>query len=252
MNISSKVALVTGAAEGLGKAFAEALLKKAAKGVSLVDINVERGQATEREFQQKYGSERAVFMQCDVSSSKQLKDVFQKTKEHYGQLDIVVNNAGIMDEVDWVKSININLKATIEGTYLAEQHMSKLNGGNGGVVINIASYAGLIPAPYSPVYSATKHGVVAFDRSITRYHKSFTPDNIRLNTLCPAFINTPIVQKGRIDADDQTAKQLRSRYIFMPIEDVAAGVISLIEGAHHGQVLKMTHTGTKLVTFPKL
>ncbi|KAJ0067086.1 hypothetical protein NL108_010980, partial [Boleophthalmus pectinirostris] len=91
---------------------------------------------------------------------------FQKTIETFGELDIVCNNAGILNETEWEKMVSINLTAMIRVAYLALEHMSKLHKGHGGVIINTASMAGLGPLPSCPVYTATKYGVVGFTRAM--------------------------------------------------------------------------------------
>ncbi|GCC35702.1 hypothetical protein chiPu_0014190 [Chiloscyllium punctatum] len=113
MELQGKVALVTGAAQGIGKAIAEILLKNGAK-VSLLDINASRGEATKAAFGQTYGAENILFLPCDVTSENQLKDCFSKTVEKFQRLDIVCNNAGIFDEKNWENCLSINLLTCLE------------------------------------------------------------------------------------------------------------------------------------------
>ncbi|XP_041049276.1 15-hydroxyprostaglandin dehydrogenase [NAD(+)]-like isoform X2 [Carcharodon carcharias] len=140
MSLAGKVALITGAAQGLGKAFAEILLKNGAK-VSLLDINIAAGLELKSTFDKVYGAPQTMFTPCDVTSDDQLKDAFKKTVENFLQLDIVCNNAGIGDEKNWERCVDINLVSMIRGTYLGLNYMSKKNGGAGGVIINISSMA---------------------------------------------------------------------------------------------------------------
>ncbi|XP_067852038.1 15-hydroxyprostaglandin dehydrogenase [NAD(+)]-like isoform X2 [Heptranchias perlo] len=165
MLIAGKVALVTGAAQGLGKAFAEVLLKNGAK-VSLLDINNAVGQEAKDAFDKIYGAQQTMFIHCDVTSESQLKDAFERTIGNFLQLDIVCNNAGIADEMNWQKCVDVNLVSVIRGTYLGLQYMSRKNGGAGGVIINVSSLAGIEPIIFAPVYTASKHGVVGFTRAM--------------------------------------------------------------------------------------
>nr|XP_025960953.1 15-hydroxyprostaglandin dehydrogenase [NAD(+)] isoform X4 [Dromaius novaehollandiae] len=165
MHVNGKVALVTGAAQGIGRAFVQALLDKGAK-VALLDRNPEAGRESKAALDGQFEAQRTVFIQCDVTDQEQLKGAFEKVIEHFGRLDIVVNNAGVNNEKDWESTIQINLTSVIRGTYLGLEYMRKGNGGDGGVIINISSLAGLMPAAFQPVYCATKHGVIGFTRSI--------------------------------------------------------------------------------------
>ncbi|XP_070562357.1 15-hydroxyprostaglandin dehydrogenase [NAD(+)]-like [Ptychodera flava] len=109
MDISGKVALVTGGANGIGKAIVEMLLRKEAKGVGIVDIDPINGQEVAASLQKTFGDERVVFVKCDVTSNEQLKSAFEDIKKKFGRLDIVCNNAGICNEHEPVKTIATNL-----------------------------------------------------------------------------------------------------------------------------------------------
>ncbi|XP_027129666.1 15-hydroxyprostaglandin dehydrogenase [NAD(+)] isoform X5 [Larimichthys crocea] len=161
MALNGKIAVVTGAAIGIGKAMTEKLLQNGAK-VTLIDVNETAGKNLMETLQKEYGQDKTLFMKCDVESEEQIKDAFHKTIETFGGIDILCNNAGILDESQWEKTVSINLVGVIRVAYLALEQMSKLSGGRGGVIINTASLAGLGPLPSCPVYTATKHGVIGF------------------------------------------------------------------------------------------
>ncbi|XP_038044173.1 15-hydroxyprostaglandin dehydrogenase [NAD(+)]-like [Patiria miniata] len=138
------VAIVTGAAEGLGKSFAEGLLEKGAKGVCIADVNEPLGLKTVQEFSDHFGGGRVIFVKCDVTSASEVEAVFAKTKEKYGAINLMVNNAGIVNEKDMALTINVNVTGVAYGTYTAIKYMSPAEGGKGGKIINIASVAGLL------------------------------------------------------------------------------------------------------------
>ncbi|XP_032917177.1 15-hydroxyprostaglandin dehydrogenase [NAD(+)] isoform X3 [Catharus ustulatus] len=140
MHVNGKVALVTGGAQGIGRAFVQALLGKGAK-VALLDRNSEAGQESKAALDEQFEAQRTLFIQCDVTEQEQLRGAFKKVIEHFGRLDIVVNNAGVNNEKDWESTIQINLTSVIRGTYLGLEYMRKGNGGDGGVIINISSLA---------------------------------------------------------------------------------------------------------------
>ncbi|XP_041455006.1 15-hydroxyprostaglandin dehydrogenase [NAD(+)]-like [Lytechinus variegatus] len=242
MKIQGAVALITGAAEGLGKAFSEELLKRSARGVSIVDYNSAKGKATEDELNKKYGEDKVRFFQCDVTSKDQLEDAFSKTLEHYKGIDIVCNNAGIGDEINWERTVDVDLVAVMRGTFLARQMMDKKNGGRGGIVINIASMAGMLPMPLAPAYTAAKHGVLGFTRAIAIGDRVFNPKNVRINCLCPSFSETAILEGMRELIKHPVAKAIYgSELETIPVSMVAEGFIQLVEDdSKHGEVMRCT------------
>uniref|UniRef100_A0A672GJI8 15-hydroxyprostaglandin dehydrogenase [NAD(+)]-like n=1 Tax=Salarias fasciatus TaxID=181472 RepID=A0A672GJI8_SALFA len=159
--LKGKVAVVTGAAMGIGQATTELLLQKGAK-VALLDVNETAGNSAKEALDEEHGAESTLFLQCNVESDKDVKDAFRATVETFGGIDIVCNNAGILNEDNWEKALSTNLAGVIRVGFVALEHMNKLTGGRGGVIVNTASLA----APVFPVYSATKHGVVGFTRSM--------------------------------------------------------------------------------------
>ncbi|KAG0260531.1 hypothetical protein BGZ95_004404, partial [Linnemannia exigua] len=139
----------------------------------------------------------AYFVQCDVTQYHQQTALFTAAQKHFGRVDIIVNNAGIAENAPlwedekgiWKKVIDIDLSAVIEGTRLGIEALKKKPDGEGGVIINTASLAGLYPQPRTPVYSAAKFGVVGFTRSF----KDFG-NNIRVNAVAPSFAPTKIIE----------------------------------------------------------
>ncbi|XP_026943794.1 15-hydroxyprostaglandin dehydrogenase [NAD(+)] isoform X2 [Sagmatias obliquidens] len=148
MHVNGKVALVTGAAQGIGRASAEALLLKGAR-VALVDWNREAGLKCKAALDEQFEPQKTLFIQCDVADQEQLRDTFRKVVDHFGKLDILVNNAGVNNEKNWEKTLQINLVSVISGTYLGLDYMSKQNGGEGGIIINMSSLAAFDLMPES-------------------------------------------------------------------------------------------------------
>ncbi|KAL4234974.1 hypothetical protein ACF0H5_006615 [Mactra antiquata] len=202
MKVEGKVALITGGASGMGKGFTESLLKAGAK-VSVVDYNAESGNATTEELKTKYGEDKVIFCQCNVTSQSDFEAAFKRTKDTFGGIDIVVNNAGIGGETDdmWEKVVDVNVKGTLRGTRLGMNYLSKDNGGNGGLIVNMSSAGGLNPNPFSPTYGCTKAGIIHATRCYA-ISPAAVQSNIRLMVMCPAFVDTPLFKN--LAAGDST------------------------------------------------
>ncbi|XP_065883422.1 15-hydroxyprostaglandin dehydrogenase [NAD(+)]-like [Dysidea avara] len=233
-SLFNKVALVTGAAKGIGLAISKALLEKTGK-VALLDIQEEAGQEACETLRKVYGKDKVTFYKCDVTSAENLRSVFEKIVAKFGKLDIVVNNAGVADEINWRKAVDINLSAVIQGTYLGIEFMSQQNSGRGGSVINISSFAGLMPEPVAPVYSATKAGVVAFTESLRSIAKS---DGVRVNCVCPTFADTDM---GKVALKVDRIKEIVKHGALLSPELVADAVLLLVQDTSKaGAVARVT------------
>ncbi|XP_041375951.1 15-hydroxyprostaglandin dehydrogenase [NAD(+)]-like [Gigantopelta aegis] len=240
--LDGKVAIVTGAAQGLGKAFSKALLQRGAK-VCLADIDTETGEKTQEEFESTFGETEVIFKKTDVTSHKQMEELFKLAKETFGGLDIVVNNAGVSGEVYplWQKVIDVNLKGTIAGTMLGLDAMRRDKGGNGGVIVNISSMTGILPNPYGPVYTASKYGIVGFSRSWAM-NPDIIKNGVRINVLCPSFVDTNLFADLNSDncLNVPALKAMIQHVGVMTSEHVAEGLLELIEDeTRNGAVLKM-------------
>ncbi|XP_059152905.1 15-hydroxyprostaglandin dehydrogenase [NAD(+)]-like [Physella acuta] len=240
MQMMNCTAFVTGAAQGLGKAFSEALLHRGAR-VCLTDVQVNKGQQVESVLQKKYGQDKVFFLPCDVSSEENLKSSFQKAVSKFGHVNLMVNNAGIVDESNLKSVVNINLVGVIQGSLLAIEHMRKDKGGKGGKIINIASMAGLTGVYFSPFYSATKFGVVGF-------HLSWAgnPHNEKLGLqfgcLCPAFAATPIIEMNENQMlYFEEGKKLIEQLGVIKVETVVDGFLQLAESENcNGDLIKIS------------
>lgn len=247
MALNGKIAVVTGAALGIGKALTETLLQNGAK-VALLDINKTAGESLSEALNKQYGQERTLFFNCNVESDDQIKAAFQKTKEAFGGIDILCNNAGILNEKTWEKTVSINLMGVIRGTYLGLEQMSKLTGGRGGVIVNTASLAGIGPMPSCPVYTATKHGVVGFTRAMAAVSAS-SGYGIRVNVLCPGFVQTELmssiaVRLGQFSHMAEETQQLIDKFGIITVSDVAECLLELVTDE--------TKNGEALLVFPKV
>uniref|UniRef100_A0A2P2HZK9 15-hydroxyprostaglandin dehydrogenase [NAD(+)] n=1 Tax=Hirondellea gigas TaxID=1518452 RepID=A0A2P2HZK9_9CRUS len=234
-----KVALVTGAARGLGRAMTVALLDKGVK-VCIADVLEEVGKATTKELQEKYGQKQVYFVFCDVTKPEQFKDAWNKCEEDLGTPTLLVNNAGIGDEQNWKKTLDVNLGGCIAGTLLAMEKLTKKDGGSGGRVVNISSIAGIKTLPFGPIYSATKSGIVGFSRALGHpLHYSLT--GVQVQCLCPSLAETTFIQEAMKTAfsDDirKATAKITGTFTALTPETVAAAFVKLIEEGPNGAVL---------------
>lgn len=230
MSLQGKVAIVTGAAQGLGRAFSEILLKNGAK-VMLSDVNKANGEKTLSELRSQFGQGQADFVKCDVTSQKEIDAMFAAAKSKLGGIDIVVNNAGVGIEGDkWELTIDINVKGTIKGTTTALNHLRKDKGGKGGVIVNVASMAGLNPNPCGPVYGASKAAIIMFSQCWAM-NPDVSGNGVRINVLAPAFADTDMVRQLKegsgVNRPEMAAKIIDMVGV-MKVEDVAAALLELI------------------------
>ncbi len=193
--LENKVAIITGAGSGIGKATALLFAKEGAK-VTVSDINVENGQKVVDEIKNSGGE--AVFVKADSSSPEDNERLVAETVKAFGKLDVAVNNAGIGGEINkagdmsiegWKKVIDINLSGVFYGVKYQAPEMVK-NGG--GSIINIASILGQAGFATSSGYVAAKHGVVGLTKSAAW---EYAKDKVRINAVGPGFIYSGMVNE---------------------------------------------------------
>ena len=200
MLLDKKVAIVTGAGQGLGKAIASKLAGEGAR-VVVNDINPDRAEKTAREIVEE-GWE-ALPLTADVSSKFQCVKLVEAAREKWGRLDILINNAGIeplatilkMDEWEWDRCLGVNLKGTFLMSQLCGRVMAEENSKRGGVIVNIASIAGVeIPLIDRAAYCASKAGIVGFSKECAR---EFAQYGVRVNCVVPGVFITPMNEEAR-------------------------------------------------------
>ena len=192
--LSGKVAVITGAALGLGRAMALRMAEEGAK-VAILDVLDEDGRAFEKDLA---GRGFAVkYWHCDVSKEAEVASAFAGAAKHFGRLDVVVNNAGVsgankptheITEAEWDFVQGINVKGVFFGTKHAIPLLRKAGGGS---IINLSSIYGLVGAPDVPPYHASKGAVRLMTKTDAMI---YAPDRIRVNSIHPGFIWTPMVQ----------------------------------------------------------
>lgn len=189
--MNNKVIAITGAAEGIGFNITDKYLKNGAELVILLDINEAKGKEAVALLNSTYGTGKAVFIKCDVT--KDLETVSNNILNSYN-IDVLVNSAGIWDETNLRKTMEVNAIALIEWSMKFWRYMRKDNGGNGGTIVNLASMTGFVVDPFMIYYKCSKFTVIAFTKSLGHeYHYNQT--GVRIVALCPGFTRTSLTQK---------------------------------------------------------
>ncbi|GAB9463422.1 hypothetical protein Gpo141_00000884 [Globisporangium polare] len=242
MQLSQVVGVVTGAAAGFGKGFAEAILKAGGK-VLITDVDVHELQSTGKAFQAKFGAKNVAWLRQNVTDSGSFHEAFDYAIDYFGsKVNLLVNNAGIAGDMsycddgaprNWERVIDIDLTAVTRGTQVAIDYFKKLPKGQEGVVANLASLAGLNAVPFSPEYAAAKAGVVGLTRSL---YPLKTSHNIRCFALAPGFTDTAMGRLATETVPEYTGEQGG----LMQVSDVVdAFVAGVQEPGNAGRVLRI-------------
>ncbi|MBC6110881.1 SDR family NAD(P)-dependent oxidoreductase [Pedobacter fastidiosus] len=191
--LENKVALVSGAGSGIGRAIAITYAKEGAK-VVVADINEEHAIETVNLIKKDGGN--AIAVKADSSKAEENKRLIEEVVKQYGRLDIACNNAGIAgpakptgdyEPEEWDRVIGLNLNGVF---YACKYELLQMEKNGGGSIINIASIHGQVAAPNSPAYTASKHAVVGLTKNIA---VEYAQKNIRCNAVGPGYIETPLL-----------------------------------------------------------
>lgn len=203
MKLKDKVAIVTGSSKGIGAGIAKVFSDEGAK-VVVTCRTEEAGRKVAEELGAAQG--RALYIKVDVTKSQNVQDMIGEAVACFGKLDILVNNAGYhisknveeTSEEEWEFIQNTNLRSTFLCSKYAIPHLRRTKGN----IINISSMVGLVGQPNAGAYSATKGGQIAMSRGMAI---DFAPDGIRVNVICPGWIQTPLVEDWFGQQEDEAA-----------------------------------------------
>ena len=238
MKLKGKVALVTGAAQGIGKAVALLLARNGAD-IIVSDINLEKAEETAREVEGL--GQRALAVKTNVAEANDVEKMVQTALERFGRIDILINNAGItrdklllrMSDEDWDAVLGVNLRGTFLCTRAVIRPMAKQKSGK---IVNIASVVGTMGNAGQANYGASKAGVIGFTKTVAR---EYAPRGINVNAIAPGYIETPMTEALPEKAKEELKRMIPMDRLGKP-EDVAEAVLFLVSEASSyitGQVL---------------
>ena len=245
--LKEKVALITGAAGGIGLECAKGFLENEAS-VFLCDLDEAALSSAAAKLNEEYPSSKIAFSRCDITKEKDIEEVLEKAEKAFGSVDILVNNAGVAHDVysmnetrkDWGRVIDINLTAQF---FFTQQVFNRFwNKKRGGKVVFMASLSAFIAVPSAAAYSASKGAVLQLTKSLAGEWARF---GVRVNCVCPGFVETPLIeaqlkderwmgymnmripQRRLAKPEDITGAVL---YLSSPLSDYVTGTSIVVDG----------------------
>lgn len=225
MKQETRVALITGAARGIGRSIALRLARDKIR-IAIGDLMLEEGEKTKAEIEAS-GAE-TIFVPLNVTDENSAKDAIAEVNERWGRIDILVNNAGItrdklllrLGQEDWDAVLNVNLK----GAYICSRAvLPTMLRQRCGRIVNIASVVGIVGNPGQTNYAASKAGLIGFTKALAR---EVATRNITVNAVAPGYITTQMVQKLPEEVQKAVLAQIPAGRFGTP-EDVAGVVVFL-------------------------
>jgi NAD(P)-dependent dehydrogenase (short-subunit alcohol dehydrogenase family) len=253
MRFKGKVAVVTGASSGIGRATAVAFAREGA-AVAIVDKDQERGEEVAKEIQEQGGD--VLVVPTDIARETEVQAMVEDVTGRWGRLDILVNNAGIYYQADVVDTPsdvwNNVLAVNLSGAFLCTKYaVPAMIHGGGGVVINVASEAALVGIKGQVAYNVSKGGMIALTRSCA---VDLAERGVRVNCVCPGTTDTPLVREAVKRAPDPAAtrraleevrplnrlgtpEEIASAVLFLASNEVgyATGAILSVDGGYTAQ-----------------
>lgn len=245
MELESRVAIITGAASGVGRATAQLFAREGAR-VVVADFDEAGGQETVESIAASGG--KAIFVRTDVARASDVDRLVQTAIHEYGQIDILHNNAGMfmvkfledMTEEEWDRILNVNLKSIFLAVKFAVPHMKARRT---GCILNTASTGSFLGQHRTPAYIASKGGVAMLTKTLALDYAAY---GIRVNCICPGAVDTPMLRSHfQASPDPQRAAELERQLIpmkrFLDPEEIAQAALFLASDRALGV------TGTALV-----
>ncbi|CAG9858703.1 unnamed protein product [Phyllotreta striolata] len=238
-NFEDKVAVVTGGASGIGFAITRELLRSGVTAVNIIDIDQEKLVESEKVLKDEFGNDRVITYKADVADTEQMDTIFRNTSQELEKIDIIVNNAGILDDTNWEAQLDTNIRGSVIGTLLGMQYLSKSSSGHGGVIVNLGSCMSIVPASGFPIHTLTQFGIAGFTRALGTM-RLYQRTGVKVFGYCPSFTNTNALknlEEKTINANfaEDIEEQMKTTSLQDP-ENVAKGLVEILEVAKPGSI----------------
>ncbi|XP_061390652.1 alcohol dehydrogenase-like, partial [Musca vetustissima] len=235
MDVKGKCVIYIGGFGGIGRKCIEELLKKELAHLFIFDLATNDIYLSK--LQKEFPNSIIEYVRVDMSMVETIKDAYKVVMDKTGGIDIVVNGSGILNERLIDLTVAINLTGVIHSNLIALNHMSKAKGGRGGLVVNIASLAGLENMPMTAVYGATKSGVINFTKSMAAYYEC---SGVNFIAVCPGATITPIVadlaSKSTFPEYCEAILKTLGKQSVQTAEQCAQAFMKIVETADNGTI----------------
>ncbi|CAK9832471.1 15-hydroxyprostaglandin dehydrogenase [NAD(+)] [Anthophora retusa] len=237
--VSGKNVLITGGAAGLGHTFLNHFLKHSANKITILDIDVKAGKRVEINVEKSYAEKKVRFIHADVSCHEQMIEAFEEASKWMNGIDIVINNAGILDERRWEKEIAVNIGGMVCTALLALKYLSRDQLGHGGTLVNVSQHIDIRNTAQLPVYTATKHAIIGLSQSLAESYQ-YEKVGVRVITLCPGLTETALT----VDSPNKLLSRVMKADFVKNLDQlsiqtpyvVAQGLMSILKSGASGSI----------------
>ncbi|KAH8273830.1 hypothetical protein KR044_001574, partial [Drosophila immigrans] len=238
MDLSGKNVVYLGGYGGIGQKTCKELLDRQLQALVVFDLTL--NEQILDDWQSQYPNTEIFYQKVDITQRPDIEAAYKVTAERLGHFDLVVNGMGLLDDRQIELTIQINLVGLINSCLIALEYMDKSKGGQGGMIVNISSVAGIEPTSRMSVYSASKHGVTGFTRSMAG--PFLRPSGISFVTICPGLTETPLLHEmhNKTAYSFKTSTTTGSSTIKrQPSHVCAQNILKVIEQATNGSVWRL-------------
>jgi len=234
--------LITGAAQGMGLQFTRRALLGNGR-VVMADLAKEEGEKAAMELEKEFGVGKVCFVHLDVRDETMWRSAWDQAEKFFGgQVQVLMNNAGLFSKNNWRLMLDVNLGGLATGTMIGIEKMGTSRGGQGGLIFQTASLASLVGGSFNSaeeeMYTATKWAILGWTRSMGK-HETWVKEKVRMIAVCPWVVDTPLVQSAITTMGEAEKSRKQNSWVHRLIEpeDVAKAVEQAIVHGDSGDVL---------------
>jgi len=237
--------LITGAAQGMGLQFTRRALLGNGR-VVMADLAKEEGEKAAKELEKEFGVGKVCFVHLDVRDEAMWRSAWDQAEQFFGgQVQVLMNNAGVFNRTNWRLMLDVNLGGLATGTILGIEKMGTSRGGQGGLIFQTASLASLVTGGFNnaeeEMYTATKWAILGWTRSMGK-HETWVKEKVRMVAVCPWLVNTNLVQSQINTMEEDEKSKIAEKmntwvHRLIEPEDVAKAVEQAIVHGDSGDVL---------------